>query len=90
MAHLGKLDPNSLFLISDTHFGHKNILKFADRPFESLEHMHAIMIQRWNEVVPPDATVLHLGDFAMGLINAENVARYGPLPTTQIGCREKS
>lgn len=56
------------WFISDTHFFHANILKFLDdqghriRPFNSLEEMHEIMIERWNYMVKPDDYVYHLGD----------------------------
>lgn len=54
------IDPASTWLISDTHFGHENIVGFCDRPDE---HEEAIM-RHWSEEVPPQATVLHLGDFS--------------------------
>ena len=58
-----------IFVISDTHFGHTNILKFEHdnkplRPFSSLEEMHSIIIERWNSVVMPGDKVYHLGDVA--------------------------
>lgn len=62
-----------LFLISDTHFGHKNILSFTNhdgtplRPFESLTEMHIKMIENWNSVVSPKDKVYHLGDVAFSV-----------------------
>jgi len=58
-----------VFVISDTHFGHKNILKFEHegkplRPFSSLTEMHVEMIDRWNRTVSPSDKVYHLGDVA--------------------------
>lgn len=56
------------FLISDTHFGHANILSFKDefeqviRPFSSVEEMNEIMIENWNKVVSSEDKVYHLGD----------------------------
>lgn len=56
------------FLISDTHFGHANILTFKDsneefiRPFKSLEEMNETMVDNWNRVVSSDDKVYHLGD----------------------------
>ena len=51
---------------SDHHLGHRNILKYTNRPFSSVEEMDDILILRWNEVVKKDDTVYHLGDFCMG------------------------
>lgn len=49
--------------ISDTHFGHANIINFDKRPFKSVEEMDEALIQNWNEVVHKDDTVNILGDF---------------------------
>ena len=55
-----------LFFTSDTHFNHANIIRFCSRPFETVEEMNEQLSLRWNEVVAPDDTVFHLGDFALG------------------------
>ena len=54
-----------LFITSDHHFCHKNIIKYCDRPFRSVEEMDAMMIRNWNSTVKKDDIVLHLGDFAL-------------------------
>ena len=53
-----------IWIISDTHFGHENIIKYCDRPFKDAAEMDAVIIQRWNEVVKPHHHVYHLGDVA--------------------------
>lgn len=62
----------TVFVISDTHFGHANILTFrkADgeriRPqFSCVEEMDEFMVDRWNATVRPQDHVYHLGDVAM-------------------------
>jgi calcineurin-like phosphoesterase family protein len=62
----------NIWVISDTHFNHANILNFKDfsgnkvRPFESVEEMNETMIERWNEVVKPGDKIYHLGDVFFG------------------------
>lgn len=51
-----------IYYIADPHFGHKNILKLASRPFKSIEAMNEGMITVWNERVKDDDTVYILGD----------------------------
>ena len=55
-----------IFFVSDTHFGHSNIIKFCDRPFKDAEEMDYKLIENWNKKVPQDGLVFHLGDFAWG------------------------
>lgn len=55
---------NNIFFTSDTHFGHTNIMRYSNRPFESVQEMDAEIIRRWNEVVGPTDHVYHLGDFS--------------------------
>ena len=56
---------SNLFFTSDHHFGHRNIIRYANRPFSSVEEMNEVMIERWNEKVQPQDVVYHLGDFAL-------------------------
>lgn len=53
---------NKLWLISDTHFGHKNIIKFQQRP----ETHEEIMLSEWVWRVREGDQILHLGDVFMG------------------------
>ena len=57
---------SKFFVTSDQHFNHKNIIKYCDRPFSSVEEMNEELIKRWNAVVSKDDTVFVLGDFFMG------------------------
>lgn len=56
---------NKLFLIGDTHFNHKNIINYCDRPFSSVEEMNKTLIRNWNSVVKRDDKVIVVGDFAL-------------------------
>ena len=57
----------SIYYISDLHFGHANIMKFDNRPFNSVEEMNKALIDNWNSVVTDKDTVMILGDFCWGL-----------------------
>lgn len=61
------------FVISDTHFWHKNIIKYCDRPFDTVESMNAGMVERWNSVVGDNDEVWFLGDFAFSGKNKQLV-----------------
>jgi calcineurin-like phosphoesterase family protein len=52
------IDPANTWVVSDTHFGHDNIVGFCHRP----EDHEQVLIAEWRKEVPDDATVLHLGD----------------------------
>ena len=65
-SQIPTFDPEQVWFISDTHFGHENIIRFCNRPFQNAEEMNAELIRRWRETVPEDGIVFHLGDFAHG------------------------
>ena len=69
-----------IWIVSDTHFGHKNmaeVFTLADgskcRPFATVEEHDAAMMERWNAVVRPQDHVWHLGDVAMDRQSLERV-----------------
>lgn len=54
-----------IYLTSDPHFGHANIIRYVDRPFGSVEEMDKVLIDNFNKTVAPDDTLYILGDFSM-------------------------
>jgi calcineurin-like phosphoesterase family protein len=59
----------SVFLVSDTHFGHMGVCKFTRndgvtklRPWDNADEMDEEMVKRWNDTVRPNDKVYHLGD----------------------------
>ena len=59
----------SVFLVSDTHFGHAGVCRFTRndgvtklRPWDSAEEMDEAMVKAWNDRVRPTDKVYHLGD----------------------------
>lgn len=60
MSQAPDIDPASTWIVSDTHFGHENIVGFCKRP-----HDHeSVIMEEWAQAVPDNATVLHLGDLS--------------------------
>jgi len=59
----------SVFLVSDTHFGHAGVCRFTHqdtdvkiRPWTDPDEMDEDMVRMWNETVKPTDKVYHLGD----------------------------
>lgn len=52
------------YYISDVHFGHKNVLAFENRPFNTAEEMDEEYIRRWNNKVKKGDEIYILGDLS--------------------------
>lgn len=57
-----KIQHDKVWFTSDLHFWHKNICKYCNRPFETIEEMNQALVNNWNSVVKEDDTVFVLGD----------------------------
>lgn len=81
-----------IYLTSDTHFWHTNVIRYCSRPFtkhiDILPHnaseidktnalrndtieMNETLITSWNQIVTPEDTIIHLGDFSMAYRSVE-------------------
>jgi calcineurin-like phosphoesterase family protein len=72
----------SVFLVSDTHFGHMGVCKFTRndgvtklRPYATPEEMDEDMIEKWNAKVKPTDKVYHLGDVVINRRALPTLAR---------------
>lgn len=54
-----------LFLTSDEHYFHDNIVKLNNRPF-TIEEMNSKLVEKFNSKVGENDTTYHLGDFTLG------------------------
>ena len=52
-----------IYFSSDQHFGHKNVLRFCQRPYETTKEMEKALIDNWNSKVTNNDIIFVLGDF---------------------------
>jgi calcineurin-like phosphoesterase family protein len=72
----------SVFLVSDTHFGHAGVCRFTRndgvtklRPWTDPDEMDEFMVAAWNERVKPTDKVYHLGDVVINRKALTTMAR---------------
>ena len=71
----------SVFLVSDTHFGHAGVCRFLRedgtklRPWTNPDEMDEHMVKVWNETVKPTDKVYHLGDVVINRKALKTLAR---------------
>jgi calcineurin-like phosphoesterase family protein len=61
------------FIIANCQFGRSGVIRPNNRPFGNVQDMNDEMVQRWNAVVKPEDTVIHLGNFAWDPTTAEEM-----------------
>jgi calcineurin-like phosphoesterase family protein len=61
--HIRLQEEQKVFFTSDPHYGHKNVIRFTERPFKDVKEMNEMLIYKWNIVVGDDDFVFCLGDF---------------------------
>lgn len=76
-----------IYVVADTHFNHKNIITYCNRPFGDIETMNHFLIDKWNKKVSNNDLVIHLGDFGFGdkekianicnTLNGQKILLYG-------------
>ena len=72
----------SVFLVSDTHFGHTGVCRFTHsdgvtklRPWDTAEEMDEAMVRAWNDRVRPNDKVYHLGDVVINRKSLKTLSR---------------
>lgn len=55
----------AIWVIGDTHFYHERIIRYENRPFESVEEMNQALINNWNSKVKKNDKIFMLGDFSL-------------------------
>jgi calcineurin-like phosphoesterase family protein/ADP-ribose pyrophosphatase YjhB (NUDIX family) len=52
----------NIYLVSDLHLDHRNIIRYCQRPFTDTTSMNNVLINNWNNTVSEEDTVYFLGD----------------------------
>ena len=60
------------FFTADTEFNHNNIIKYCNRPFNSVDEMNESIVTNWNRVITKKDIVYHLGDVGR---NCDNIVK---------------
>ncbi|MBQ3702497.1 MAG: fructose-bisphosphatase class III [Oscillospiraceae bacterium] len=64
-----------VFFIADPHFGHENVLRLCNRPFETIEQMNETLIQNWNHRVTGSDNIYIIGDMFFRCEDPEAILR---------------
>ncbi len=66
---------------SDLHLHHRNIIRYCNRPFETVEAMNEVLLTAWRETVGEADTIICGGDIALaGALEGERLARVRAMP----------
>jgi len=60
------ISSKSVYFIGDTHFDHKNIIRYCHRPFSNVTEMNRTIENNWNSTVRDNEIVYFLGDWSFG------------------------
>ncbi len=55
-----------VYVVSDLHLDHTNIIKYCDRPFNSSEEMNKVIVDNWNNTIQGGGIVYFLRDLTFG------------------------
>lgn len=66
---MGLFRKPKVFITSDLHLDHANIIKYCSRPFLNVADMNKTLVANWNNTIDNKDTVYFLGDLAFGSNN---------------------
>jgi calcineurin-like phosphoesterase family protein len=55
-----------IYMTSDWHLGHKNIIKYCDRPFQNITEMNTTILDNYFEIITDEDIVFFVGDLFFG------------------------
>ncbi len=68
LTTMNPVQEEDIFLISDLHLDHANIIRYCSRPFlfSDVVGMNRVLINNWNYAILPENRVFYLGDLQYG------------------------
>ena len=57
-----QIENKKIWFIADFHFGHKNVITYAKRPFQTTSEMNNVLIKNYNKLIDNQDIVYILGD----------------------------
>src|ERR1700731_4433987 len=64
-----------IYFTADEHYGHRNIIKYCNRPFSDVNHMNETLIANFNAKVPPNGLTYHIGDIFWDSVSIDEARR---------------
>jgi calcineurin-like phosphoesterase family protein len=55
----------NMYIWSDLHLGHVNIIRYCSLPFTGVREMNAALLQAWKSTVKNGDTIINMGDAAI-------------------------
>jgi calcineurin-like phosphoesterase family protein len=52
-----------VYIWSDLHLGHANIIEYGERPFRDVDEMDTTLLNAWRSKIKPKDVLINLGDF---------------------------
>jgi calcineurin-like phosphoesterase family protein len=71
---MNKHNSGNVYIWSDLHLGHVNVIRFCNRPFADVTEMNKVLLHAWESTVKNGDTTINLGDVSLKL-NKEYLAK---------------
>jgi calcineurin-like phosphoesterase family protein len=70
---MNKNNSGNVYIWSDLHLGHGNVIRYCGRPFADVAEMNTALLHAWSSTVKNGGTIINLGDVSLKL-NKEYLA----------------
>jgi calcineurin-like phosphoesterase family protein len=80
---MNKNNSGNVYIWSDLHLGHGNVIRYCDWPFADVTEMNTALLQAWKSIVKNSDTIINLGDVSLKLSKEYLVNTISRLP----GCK---